>query len=698
MTGPYRRPGPDSGRTRAAGARRLRAERSSGHRRVDAVVAPGSHAFRTRAYLILGAFVIGWVALVARAGWLAVGPDDRLARQVGAQHERVIKVAPERGSIVDRLGRPLAVSVELGSIYTDPALVEDADSAAELLAPLLERDVDDIRERLGRENSRFAWLARQLPTTVTERVRALDIPGVRVTPESHREYPSGPVAGPILGFVNVEGVGLEGLEVRHDDTLMGDTFQYQVLRDGRRRATNHDGVLARRGTEGRTLVLTLDHSIQHRAESALEAAIDRHEAAAGWLVSLDASTGAVLAMASYPDYDPNQYRKVVAERRRNRAISTVFEPGSTMKPFVFAEVIERGLASPDEEMYLEKGRYRVGRRIVRDAHPYDRLTVEDVLKVSSNIGTAKLAERIGPKALEDTYRRFGFGAKTGIDLYGEERGLLSPAENWSRVGFANRAFGQGISVTGVQITAAFAALVNGGIAVTPHVVAETRDSDGTVVEDLRPAPGERVLSEETSVLMRRLLARVMDEGGTGVRARPLEYTAGGKTGTAQKVVDGRYAQSVYVSSFLGFAPVRDPRVVTLVVLDEPKNKHYGGTVAGPAFAEVTTHALRVLGVPPTPREETPLLLTTDAEGEEPAAARELPTLEPTEDGAAWALPDLTGWSARDVIQVLLPAGARVELEGSGLVAAQTPGPGARVGEGDVVTLALAGRVPGKAGR
>jgi len=696
VTGRYRRPGPDSGRTRAAGAKRLRAERNGGHRRVDAVVEPDSHAFRTRAYLILGIFVLGWVTLVGRAGWLAVGPDDRLARQRVGQHERVIKVAPDRGSIVDRMGRPMAVSVELGSVYVDPALVEDPDSAAELLSPLLERDVEDIRERLARENSRFAWLARQLPTSVTARIRALDIPGVRVTAESHREYPSGPVAGPILGFVNVEGVGLEGLEVRHDETLMGDTFQYQVLRDGRRRATTYDGVLARRGTEGKTLVLTLDHSIQHRAEAALEAAIDRHEAEAGWLVSLDANTGAVLAMASYPDFDPNQYRQVPPERRRNRAISTVFEPGSTMKPFVFAEVLERGLATPEEEMYLEKGRYRVGRRIVRDAHPHDRLTVADQLKVSSNIGTAKLAERIGPKALEETYRRYGFGAKTKIDLYGEERGLLSAAENWSRVGFANRAFGQGVGVTGVQLTAAFAALINGGVKVQPYVVAETRDSEGNVVEDLRPPVGERVLSEETSVVMRRLLARVMDEGGTGVRARLQEYTAGGKTGTAQKVVDGRYAKNVYVSSFIGFAPVRNPRVVTMVVLDEPKNKHYGGTVAGPAFSEVTTHALRVLGVPPTRSAQAPLLLSSDAEGDDAVEPRDLPILEPTEAGDAWSLPDLTGWSARDVIQVLLPAGARVELEGSGLVASQTPAPGAHVGEGDVVTLALATGTPREA--
>jgi cell division protein FtsI (penicillin-binding protein 3) len=638
--------------------------------------------------VVLVIFAMGWLLLFGRSAWLAVGPDDRLAARTAGQHERIITVAPQRGSIVDRMGRPLAISVELGSIYADPALVEDADSAAELLAPLLDRDLADLQERLGRDGSRFVWLGRQLPPTVTDRIAALDIPGVRVTPESHREYPSGPVAGPILGFVNIEGVGLEGLEARHDSTLMGDKFQYRVLRDGHSRATNHAGVLARRGTEGRTLVLTLDHSIQHRAEAALESAIDRHEAEAGWIVTLDAKSGAILALAAYPDYDPNQYRKVSADRRRNRGISEVFEPGSTMKPFVFAEVLERGLASEDEELYLEKGRYKVGRRTIRDAHAHDRLSVADILKLSSNIGTAKLAERIGPKGLEEVYRRFGFGAKTGIDLSGEERGLLSPSENWSRIGFANRAFGQGVGVTGVQLTAAFAALVNGGVAVRPHIVAEIRDSAGGV-EDLRPPLGERVISEETSATMRRLLARVLEDGGTGVRARPLEYIAGGKTGTAQKVVDGRYAQNVYVSSFIGFAPVRDPRVVTLVVLDEPKNEHYGGTVAGPAFAEVTTHALRVLGVAPDQTAVAPLLLSPDLEAElAERSGRELPRLTPTPEGDAWSLPDLTGWSARDVVQVLLPAGARVEIEGSGLVRDQSPAPGARVTEGDVITLAL----------
>jgi cell division protein FtsI (penicillin-binding protein 3) len=677
-----------SDRTARAQTRRGNHERDRGLRRVDAAVTPHGLAMKARVHAVLLVFFLGWAAILGRAGWLALGPDPRLENRVVSQHERVIDVAAQRGAIVDRMGRPLAISVELGSVFADPQLIEDAEATADLLAPLLDMPRPELLEKLTRTN-RFVWLGRQVSTATADGIEELDLPGVRLIAEAHRDYPSGPLAAQILGFVGTDGEGLEGLEARFDSTLMGDGYQYTVLRDGRRRAINHDALLGRRSTEGDTVVLTLDHSIQHRAEHALAAAIEKHDAEAGMAVVIDVQTGALLALASLPSFDPNHIRGVARELFRHQAVGTVFEPGSTMKPFVFAELIEQDLIERDEEVFCENGAYRIGRRTVHDAHPYGTLTADEVLKVSSNIGTTKLGERLGPAKLEAAYRRFGFGSKTGVELYGEERGILHKSGSWSRIGFATHTFGQGMAVTSVQLTSAFASLVNGGHKLQPHLVAEVRDLDGRIVEDRRPVvTAEPLISESTSADLREMLAGVMEEGGTGGRARLDEYSAGGKTGTAQKVKGGRYAPGVYVSSFLGFAPVENPRVATFVVLDEPKDGHYGGTVAGPAFAEITTHALRELGVAPDrPKELEPLVVAEQAD-----EADETPTERTFHlDADVPVMPDLTGLSARDALVAVHEAGLELELDGSGLVATQEPEAGEPITPSTTVRLSLAGR-------
>jgi cell division protein FtsI (penicillin-binding protein 3) len=585
-----------------------------------------------------------------------------------------------------------------------------------------------LRDVLGRSDTRFQWLARQVPVELGRQVQALDLPGIRVLPEAHRTYPQGRLASQILGFTNIDGTGLEGLESRWDDKLLGDAFRYSVERDGRRRPTNYDAVLSRRSTEGATLVLTLDQTVQHRAESALAAAIERHAAAGGWAVALDADTGAVLAMASNPGFDPTHWKGSDPKQWRNRAATDVYEPGSTMKALVFAEVLDRGLAKVDEQIYCERGNYRVGGRVVHDAHPHDWLSVADVLKVSSNIGTAKLADRIGPELLEASYREFGMGARTGIDLAGEEVGILRSHRTWGRIGFANHAFGQGMAVTGVQLAAAYCTLVNGGHRVHPHVVKELRGPDGAIVERWAAPERVQVISPETSQTMRELLGRVVEPGGTGPRAALAEYRVGGKTGTAQKVKGGVYAAGLYVSSFIGFAPVEDPRVVTLVVLDEPKMGHYGGTVAGPAFGEITLTAMRSLGVPPSPAptpppapEGTPAVMPEEPGDVDPATlpapsllAEEGPAplaplwiadlADPSRSNAAskqgpprtllavaggWIVPDLSGLNVRDALAVLSGADVHLDVLGSGRVEQQAPVPGSRIQRGERLSLTLA---------
>lgn len=671
----------------AHGARR-RSERDGHPRRVDATLPPSGLAMRTRVSALLLIFFLGWGLLLVRAGYLTVGTDERLSNRLTIQHERVVSVAPKRGSIMDRLGRPLAVSIELESVYADPGMVKDPAGAAELLAPVLGIEREKLLARLSRDDTRFVWLDRQLEETRAQAIRDLDIPGVRLTAEAHRQYPNGPLAAPLLGFVGTDGQGLEGLEARFNSTLMGEHFEYRIMRDGRRRATNHNAVLARRSTEGKTLVLTLDHSIQHRTELELAKAIDAYEARAGWAIVMEADTGAILAMASLPSYDPNNFRGVEASHFRHRALGEIFEPGSTMKPFVVAEVLEEGLATSDELIFCENGAYHLGRNVVHDHHPQGYLTVEEVLEVSSNIGLTKLGERLGPTKLEAMYRRYGFGAKTDIELR-DERGILRPSSAWSRIGFATHTFGQGMAVTGIQQATAFAALVNGGMQVRPHLVQEIRDRGGETVPLERDGEAlKRLISEATSTEIRRIMGGVLEEGGTAPIARLVEYSAGGKTGTAQKVKDGRYAKGLYVSSFIGFAPQDKPRVVTLVVLDEPTKKWYGGTVAGPVFREVTTHALRELGV--APDIEAPKALAKALPRPSPVGSQSgenpLPILTAADHG--WTMPDLGGRPLRDVVKIFGPSGVDVEMEGFGLVIKQTPRPGTLLMPQDKVSIAL----------
>jgi cell division protein FtsI (penicillin-binding protein 3) len=406
---------------------------------------------------------------------------------------------------------------------------------------------------------------------------------------------------------------------------------------------------------------------------------------------MEADTGAILAMASLPSYDPNHFRGVEASHFRHRALGEVFEPGSTMKPFVVAEVLELGLATSDETLFCENGVYHLGRNAVHDHDPYGYLTVEEVLVVSSNIGLTKLGERLGPAKLEAMYRRYGFGSRTDIELR-DEIGILRPSSAWSRIGFATHTFGQGMAVTAIQEVTAFAALVNGGMQVRPHLVREIRDLDGETVPLARDGEElKRLLSESTSAEIRRIMGGVLEKGGTAPIARLAEYSAGGKTGTAQKVKDGRYAKGLYVSSFIGFAPRDDPKVVTLVVLDEPTRKWYGGTVAGPVFREVTTHALRELGIAPDLKTKQGLVKSKPRESAQRFSYDESPLPILTAADQGWTMPDLGGRPLRDVMKIFGPSGVGLEMEGFGLVIKQEPRPGRLLMPQDTVRIALSTR-------
>ncbi len=657
--------------------------------------------WRTRALLVF--FLLCFALLLYRVVTLMVLEDPQLDERIASQYESVVVLQPKRGSITDRRGKALAVSVTLDSVFADPALIDDPAEVASQLAPVLGLPPGELEQKLRLER-RFVWLLRQVDPAVSEGVRALKLRGVRVTPEAKRTYPAGRAAGQLLGFVGTDGNGLEGLEARYDQLLMGEEETYVALRDGRRRNITPEGVVVQRSTEGHSLRLSIDQRLQFIAEEALGRAVDRYEPRSAFAIVMDPFTGDVLALANAPWLDPNEFGRYARASYRDHGVADTFEPGSTMKPFVMALALDAGVVEPGEVIDCERGRYRIGRNTIHDTHEYEDLTVEEIIQVSSNIGAAKIAERLGAERLHDGFARCGFGRKTGIDLTGESAGLFRDWRSWRRIGLATHAFGQGLSVTGIQLAMALSAVANGGALMQPRVILDVTDRDGRVVDTRDPVVVDHPFGPEAAATVRRMMGLVVQEGGTGTLARLDDYTCGGKTGTAQKVnpETGRYDRSLWVSSFIGFAPLENPRIVVVVVVDEPHGKHYGGTVAGPVFKEIATRSLKTMGVPPLvdaiaelPIEPPPqpaeidvpaTVVSTDGAAGVPL---EMVASELTDelDGAA-AMPDLGGVTLRAALRRLGDRDLDIRVEGSGLLVEQSPPPGVPLRGGDEVVLSF----------
>jgi cell division protein FtsI (penicillin-binding protein 3) len=648
--------------------------------------------WRSQAVLLL--FAAGFGLLTYRAVSLMVVPDPQLEDRIARQYESPVTLHPKRGGILDRAGRELAVSVTLDSIFADPALVEDPGTTAQRLAPVLDLSPQELEQALRRER-RFVWLKRQVDPDVSAAVDALGLDGIRATPEAKRHYPNGELAGQLLGFVGMDGNGLEGLEARYDEILMGEKETYVSLRDGRRRNITPQGVVVKRSTEGHTVRLTIDRHIQFIAEEALGRAVELYEPKGAFVIVLDPHTGDLLALANAPTFDPNAFGGYDRACFRNRAVSDSFEPGSTMKPFLVATALDLGLVTPQTVIDCERGAFRIGRNTIHDTHAYDLMTVDEILQVSSNIGSAKIAEKVTPERLHDAYARLGFGRSSGVDLAGEAGGILRDWRSWRRIGLATHAFGQGISVTGIQLASALGAVANGGTLLQPRIIHEVRDRHGEMVDHREPVAVDSCFDADAAREVRRMMGLVVEDGGTGTRARLERYSCGGKTGTAQKVnsATGRYDRTMWVSSFIGFAPLDDPQVVVVVVVDEPRGKHYGGTVAGPVFKEVATRTLQYLGVPPLP---VPLPEDAVATDDDPDAAEVSPIVDSALalsvddltddlDGEA-AMPDLVGLSMRAAVARLAEREVALHLEGSGRLVEQLPPAGAPLREGDAVHL------------
>ncbi len=634
---------------------------------------------------------------------------DEFVRRARKQQERTVELAPRRGAIVDRDGRPLAVTTTVESVFAIPSDIDEPGKVARALAPLVRQSAAELRRKLADRERDFVWVARRVSAETAAEVRRRALPGVRLLKESARRYPEGSLAASVVGYVGTDSQGLGGLEHSWDEEVRGRPARVTVLRDAAQRSYAIQPGGAGRATdevEGASLRLTLHASLQHVAERELAAVRAETGARAASAVVLDPVSGEILAMASVPSFDPNRWNESDAQERRCRPIADAYEPGSTFKVVTAAAAIEAGTLRPDDVVDCGGGSLTIGRTTIREhgRAAWAALPLVDVLAHSSNVGAAHIGLGLGKAEFHRAVRAFGFGRKSGIDLEGENAGLLREPSAWSALSLPTISFGQEIGVNALQLARAFAAIANGGVLPAPHLVAEVA-KPGEAPERRAAVPGPRAISERTAAAMRRLLVKVVEEG-TGRKAAVPGFTVAGKTGTAQKAVPGAgYSADKYVASFFGFLPAERPRAVVGVLVDEPRGRTYGGDVAAPVFAAIASEVMRVLGEPgrPAPERVTPPLLTADLSRGAARATGELPrslvpasirsAAPPLEDLDRLAagerlVPDLAGRAARDAVQELAQRGFAVRLEGHGFVVAQDPAAGTPLPRGSAVRVTL----------
>ena len=627
-------------------------------------------------------FAAMFAALGARAVHLTILQGAALTERATRQHQESVPMAAQRGPIVDRYGEPLALSRESAAVYLRPREWAAGPDTVKTVARLLNMPQDAVLQRVS-ARAPFVWLSRQVPLDRWSALEGMKLPGIGSEPAHERVYPHGALAGQVLGFTGVDGHGLEGVERALDAELRGEVEAVVVGHDARGRQFVLGGEepesLPRAGAE---IELTIDAGLQRVAEVELERAVREQEARAGTLVALDPQTGEVLAMATVPRFDPNQFATASADQWRNRAITDCYEPGSTFKAFLAAAALGAGVVRPEDRIACENGKWAVGNRVIRDSHPHGVLTFADVIAESSNIGAAKVAERLGSERFGHVLQAFGFGKPTGVDLPGEAGGLLRPIERWGRIHLVTNAFGQGIAVTPLQLARGFAAIANGGHLMRPYVIRRVSGPDGTVRYSGHPQDEGQVLTPKTAAAVTQLLIRVT-EVGTGKQARIDGFTVAGKTGTAQKVDPrtGRYSERDRMSSFVGYVPADDPALLVLVVIDSPRKATYGGVVAAPVFRAVAAAGLARRGVLPRGDGRPDEVLPVGPTG---PLLRQVSVALPA-TVAPGGVPSFVGLSMREALVRAHAEGWQVHVEGSGYVARQEPPPGA-VPADRIVTL------------
>ncbi|HXT23610.1 MAG TPA: penicillin-binding protein [Candidatus Eisenbacteria bacterium] len=668
-----------------------------------------------RLLIVAGVALLWMTAVFGRLGYLQlVRHSDYLAR-AQRQQQRTIEITPKRGAIYDRNMHPLAMSVPVESAFAVPSEVGDNKiMAARLLSNVLgiPRDVLEARFESG---GSFVWVSRKLPPDKAEAVRALNLKGLYLQSENQRYYPKRELAAHVLGFVDLDEKGLGGIEYGLDSLIRGRSEKIVVMADARQRW--FDGGSAQKD-QGANIILTIDEKIQYIAERELAAAIAKTRAMAGTVIVQNPTNGAILALANWPKFNPNSPNDAKAEARMDRAVSAIYEPGSTFKLITLAAAFDQNLTRPEEVFNCENGAVYIAGHRIRDHKPFGMLTVSDILAQSSDVGAIKIALRLGAPKFYEYIRGFGFGQQTGVDLPGESKGILRKLDNWTPVSIGSISMGQEVGVTPMQLVTAVSAIANGGTLYKPHVVAEVRRGLENLPMTGALAPGEpkEVIRPETAATLRRLMEGVVLHG-TGPKARLDGWTSAGKTGSAQKIdpATGRYSPTQLIASFSGFAPINDPAVTILVSLDSPVGQHEGGQVAAPVFKRIAEQVLPYLDVPRDVPVSPKLLQTAYKrnEAEDDASLEDFTPVDfsaqpeqvvtpesgvkkvenpqpavtvALDEGGDIAVPDLRGKTMRDVTEMCLRLGLEPILVGSGLAVDVVPASGAKVRHGAKITV------------
>ncbi len=555
-------------------------------------------ARRNRRILIAGiGFTLCYLVIGLKAVYLQVFADDGLSQRASSEYCRAVESRGKRGTIYDVKSRELVVSTKVVNIGAHPRQIENPGEIAAAVSQVLTVDRQALEKRLALDKS-FVWIKRNESPDKAKALSRVVSKGLDFTDSFSRIYPNKSLSAQVLGFSGTDAHGLEGLEYYYDEYLKGDTWKQTVIKDALGRIFQQTKVRTPE-MEGKNLILTIDANIQFIAEQALKKAVLKYNAKSGMAVVMRPDTGAIRALAHYPTFNPNAFGQFPRETWRNRAITDPFEPGSTMKVFLAAAALDSGICTPGTQIDCENGKYRIGSNVIHDTHPYEWLTLHDIVKYSSNIGAAKIAEMIGPKALYDTLGKFGFGEKTGIDCPGESAGTLRHYESWRAIDHATISFGQGVSVSAVQLLTAVSAIANHGVLMQPRMVKAITNPDGSILQQFEPKIIRQAINPETAEQLKIMMRAVTEPDGTGPQAVPDGYPVCGKTGTAQIInSNGTYLNCEYNAAFVGFAPFESPKLAVLVMVEGPKGNHYGGIVAAPAFREIVRETFNYLDVPP----------------------------------------------------------------------------------------------------
>jgi len=614
--------------------------------------------------VIIATLIIALFAMVSlKALELQVLDRERAFKIARKQHHGTSTLLPRRGKIFDRNGKKLAVNVDVKSVYANPKEVVDPKNTAHILSEKLDVSEEKIHTRVA-SNKSFVWIKRLADNKAADELKESDIKGLGFIPEPKRIYPNGNLMGQVIGFTDIDSIGIEGIEYKYDSSLIGKTRKITLKRDarGNKILSDPDEIqeIDRDESSGNDITLTIDSQIQHIVERELKEGIEEMGGEKGMAIIMNPETGEVLAMASYPFIDPNSYSNFPVENRRNLPVWYAYEPGSTMKVFLAASAIEDKKVNPNTQFNCENGRRKIGSAVIKDIKPRGTLTVSEIVKYSSNIGASKIGEMMGRDSYYKYLKKFGFGEKTGIGLPGESKGQLASPRKWGAIELATISFGQGVSVTALQLVTALSAIANGGYLMKPYIIEKIVDPEGHVLTENKPEVVTRVISYDTSDQMKRIMQSVVEDG-TGKKAQIPGFSVAGKTGTAQipNPQSGGYYSDRYIASFIGFTPVEDPEIVMAVVVEAPRKKTHGGSVAGPIFKQIAEKVLFHMQVSPK---------------------KELVGMK--------VMPDLSGMSVRDILKWSEEQGVKVDLRGSGFVTGQKPMPGDLIKEGMVCSVEL----------